>query len=324
MKDVWHSIFGDSAFFGAPPITTEQIKDLSQTAPNLIVWAVPVMLFFTGLEMWFSHHHDHHRYDRAETIGSTLVGIGNLIVSALLKVGLMSVVVLLYNAVPWRMAFSWWTLLPCYVLYDLASYWAHRVSHQSRFFWATHITHHSAEYYNLTVSYRLSWIQHIKIIFFMPVMLFGFHPVIFFITNQLAVLFQFTQHTEYVGRLHPWLEYWFATPSNHRVHHGSQEKYLDKNYGATFIFWDRIFGTFQIEDEPAIYGITTNIDRKANPIHINFHELNDIIYDVRHAKSFRQAWTYAFGSPIEVYRLKQQAAKQAYTLPEREVSAVES
>ncbi|WP_254448468.1 sterol desaturase family protein [Spirosoma rhododendri] len=309
--DFIKNLLPEGTIFGAPEISNEQIVELSKTAPNLIVWAVPVMLLLTGLEMWFSHHNDHDHYSKDETIGSTLVGLGSLVVSAALKFGLIYLTVLVYNLVPWRMELNWWTLIPCYIIYDLASYWAHRVSHESRLFWATHVVHHSAEHYNLTVSYRLSWIQHIKVIFFMPVMLFGFHPVIFFVTNQLATLFQFLQHTEYIRRLHPVLEYIFATPSNHRVHHGSQEKYIDKNFGATFIFWDRIFNTYTPEEEQVIYGITTNIDKKANPLHINFHELNDIVSDVRQSKNLKEAWMYTFGSPITVYNLKIKAAHEA-------------
>ena len=126
--------------------------------------------------------------------------------------------------------------------------------------------------------------QYIKLIFILPIALIGFHPVIIFITNQIAILFQFWVHTEYIRKLHPFFEYIFATPSNHRVHHGSQEKYINKNYGATFIVWDRIFKTYQPEEEKAIYGLTHDIAKKDNPIHINFHEYVEIVNDVKQAK----------------------------------------
>src|SRR5690606_40720121 len=96
-----------------------------------------------------------------------------------------------------------WTIIPCLLVYDLCSYWAHRVSHFNRFFWGTHVIHHSADHYNLTVSFRLSWVQHFKLLFFLPVAFLGVHPIIFFIVNQISVLFQFWQHTEYIGKLHP-------------------------------------------------------------------------------------------------------------------------
>lgn len=289
-----------SSLFGAPKIDLNSTHLLEQNVPNIIIWAVPVMLLFTAIEMIVSYIQERPYYEKKETVGSILVGLGNLVVSAVLKLGLLYLCVGVYNLLPWRMALQWWTLIPCYIIFDFFSYWAHRVSHGQRFWWATHVVHHSGEYYNLTVSYRLSWIQHLKIIFFMPVALLGFHPVVFFVTNQIAVLFQFWVHTEYIGRLPAWVEYIFATPSNHRVHHGSQEKYIDKNFGATFIIWDRLFGTYQEEDEPAVYGLTNNIEQKANPFFINFHEVMDIVRDVKTARGLRRKLFYIFGSPIRI------------------------
>ena len=111
-------------------------------------------------------------------------------------------------------------------------------------------------------------------------------------------------HTEYIKKLHPVIEYIFATPSNHRVHHGSQEKYLDKNYAATFIIWDRLFGTFQPEEERPIYGLTTKIGDRMDPIFLNFHEFSDMVKDVKAAKGLRKKLFYIFGSPTAVYEAK--------------------
>jgi sterol desaturase/sphingolipid hydroxylase (fatty acid hydroxylase superfamily) len=198
------------------------------------------------------------------------------------------------------MSLSWWTLLPCIVIYDFCSYWAHRVSHFNRFFWATHVVHHTAEHYNLTVSFRLSWIQHFKILFFLPIAFCGFHPVIFFVANQIMVLFQFWQHTEYIGKLHRSIEWLIVTPSNHRVHHGSDEKYLDKNFGVMFTVWDRMFGSYQPEEERPTYGVTNKIETSLNPFYLNFHEFTDIINDVKKAKGFRKKLFYIFGSPSAI------------------------
>jgi sterol desaturase/sphingolipid hydroxylase (fatty acid hydroxylase superfamily) len=294
-----------SALFGAPEIKYSQIDEVSKQAPEIIVWAAPVMFFFVLLEWYISYRQNKELYQKAETIGSVLVGVGNVIVAFLLKFALLYLVISLYNLVPWRMYFSWWMFLPCYIIFDFCSYWSHRISHEQRFLWATHVVHHSSEHYNLAVSFRLSWVQHIKIIFFLPIALIGFHPVIFFIVNQIAVLFQFWVHTEYIRRLHPAIEYIFATPSNHRVHHGTQEQYINKNYGATFIIWDRIFGTYEPEDEKVQYGMTHNIEHKANPIHINFHEFQDIWKDVRSARSWKMKFFFLFGNPIAVAKLKE-------------------
>ncbi len=298
------------SLFGADKIPFDSVHTIEKNIPNIILWAVPIMLFFTVIEMAVTYYQEKEFYEKKETIGSILVGLGNLVVTAALKLGLLYLCIWIYNLIPWRMELRWWTLLPCYIIYDFFSYWAHRVSHEQRFWWATHIVHHSGEYYNLTVSYRLSWIQHIKIVFFLPVAFMGFHPIIFFVTNQIAVLFQFWVHTEYIRRMPAWVEYIFATPSNHRVHHGSQEQYIDKNFGATFIFWDRLFGTFEPEDEPVIYGITINIPNKANPFFINFHELADMVNDARKAKGFRKKMFYIFGSPIKIAEEKKQREVQ--------------
>lgn len=312
--------------FGADKIPFKDLNSIQESAPDIIVWAGPFMIFFAALEMVISYYQNKDYYDKMETLGSTLVGIGNVVVGLILKTILLSVFIVVYNLIPWRMEWNWWTFIPCYIIFDLCSYWAHSISHRYRFFWATHVAHHSGEHYNLSVSFRLSWVQYIKIIFFLPVALIGFHPVIIFVTNQIAVLFQFWVHTEYIGRLHPAIEYIFATPSNHRVHHGSQEKYINKNYGATFIIWDRIFGTYQKEEEKVKYGLTTNIQRKGDPIHINFHEYTDMLRDLRSATSWKEKLFFIIGDPIDIAnykkekeRLKNGLHQNGGTAPSKEV-----
>jgi sterol desaturase/sphingolipid hydroxylase (fatty acid hydroxylase superfamily) len=286
--------------FGADKIQFEEISLLQNGSPNIIIWAAPIMFFFVLLEYLISYFQGDHYYEKKETIGSILVGIGNVIIGVLLKTFLFYVFVILYNFIPWRMSLNWWTFLPCYIVFDFFSYWTHNISHRLRFFWATHVVHHSGHHYNLTVSFRLSWVQYIKIVFVFPVALMGFHPVIIFMVSQLAVLFQFWVHTEYIRKLHPWIEYIFATPSNHRVHHGSQEKYINKNYGATFIIWDRMFGSYQGEEEKVIYGLTHDMVKKDNPIHINFHEYVSMVDDVKRAKGWRKKFFFIFGDPIKI------------------------
>jgi sterol desaturase/sphingolipid hydroxylase (fatty acid hydroxylase superfamily) len=290
--------------FGAEKIMSKDIGLLQQGSPNLLIWAAPVMFLFVLLEFILSDKTNKHYYNRKETIGSILVGLGNVLIGFILKTLLFLIFVWIYNLLPWRMSLNWWTLIPCYILFDFCSYWTHNISHRMRFFWATHVVHHSSTHYNLTVSFRLSWMQYIKIIFIFPMALLGFHPVIIFFTSQIAVLFQFWVHTEYIRKLHPFIEYILATPSNHRVHHGSQEKYINKNYGATFVVWDRIFKTYQAEEEQAVYGITEDITKKADPIHINFHEYANIYRDVMSTRSWRKKWTYLFGDPSKIASMK--------------------
>lgn len=297
-------IAGD--IFSADKITYQELVNLEQESPELIVYAIPFLIFLTLLEIGYSWYLNNKNYKVKETIGSVLVGFGNIGINLVLKVGLIYGAVWIYNLVPWRLEFNWWTLIPCYLIFDLLSYWSHRISHFNRFFWATHIVHHSAENYNLSVSFRLSWLQNFKIIFFLPVAFLGFHPIIFAVTSQISVLFQFWVHTEYVGKLPAIIEYIFATPSNHRVHHGTQEKYLDKNFAATFIIWDRIFGTYHIEDEKPEYGLTNKIGDRLDPLFLNFHEIGDIIRDVRKAKGIREKIFYLFASPAKIHKKKKQ------------------
>jgi len=290
--------------FGAAKIPLTNISTLQADTPNIIVWAIPVMFFFVILEYVISHWQRKEYYDVRETIGSTLVGLGNVGIGVLIKTLLFFFFLLAYNLVPWRMELSWWSFIPCYIIFDFCSYWAHRISHHLRLLWATHVAHHSGEHYNLSISFRLSWVQYVKIIFFLPVALIGFHPIIIFVTNQIAILFQFWVHTEYIRKLHPAVEYIFATPSNHRVHHGSQVKYMNKNFGATFIIWDRIFKTHQKEEEQPKYGITHNISRSYDPIEINFREYVDIIRDVKTSKNWKDALFFIFGDPIDIDQYK--------------------
>lgn len=286
--------------FWAKPIEYNQISDIEKTSADLIVYAIPIMVFFTLLEIWYSWHSEKKNYNIKESLGSLFVGFGNVGVNLLFKVALIYGSIYIYNLVPWRMAFNWWTLIPCLFIFDLSSYWSHRISHFNRFFWATHIVHHTAENYNLTVSFRLSWIQHLKLIFFLPLAFLGFHPIIFFIANQISILAQFWQHTEHIGKLHPLIEKFLVTPSNHRVHHGSDAKYLDKNFGAVFIFWDILFATYQLEEEKPTYGTTTKIEKSLNPIYLNFHEYKNIASDIKQAKGLREKIFYIFGSPTAI------------------------
>ena len=297
-------MFESFTLFGADTISFEQVIHIEKNTPNLIIYAIPVMLVLTLAEIIYSWRKEINNYPFKETVGSTLVGFGNVGISFIIKLGLMYGAIWLYNLVPWRMELNWWMLIPCYILFDLCSYWSHRISHENRFFWATHIVHHSAENYNLSVSFRLSWVQNVKIFFFLPVFLMGFHPVVIFAVSQASVLFQFWVHTEYIKKMHPIIEYLLATPSNHRVHHGTQEKYLDKNYAATFIFWDRMFGTFQQEEERPEYGLTTKIGNRLNPLFLNFHEYKSMIEDVKKADSLKNKWFYIFASPTAIHHRK--------------------
>ena len=205
-------------------------------------------------------------------------------------------------------------------------YWVlHYTGHYVRFFWAMHVTHHSSEKMNFSVSFRTSWMGHIKYVFFIPVPLLGFDPITFFVAHQAAVLYQFFVHTELVKKLPAAIEYVFVTPSHHRVHHGSNAKYIDKNYGSTFIIWDRMFGTFVPEEEKPVYGLTKPV-KSYNPVYLVFHEWVDIGRDLKHAKSLSEMFNILFKPPgavvTEHQRLSLQQEQAAQEVKEDRKSVV--
>lgn len=278
-------------------------KVLAMDLPPIIVYATPVMIGLVLLEWGLSLYQNRKIYDTKDTLAATAIGVGNLVISAFIKVATFGIIIFFYNLAPWRIPPTWWSYILCVIWIDFWRYVAHRVAHENRFWWATHVTHHNSEMYNWSVSFRLGWTQHIKIIFFIPVALTGFHPVVFFIAHQIEVLYQFWIHTEYIRKLPKPIEFLFVTPSHHRVHHARNGKYLDRNYGSTLIIWDRIFGTFQPEEERPEYGITKPVN-SYNPVYLNFHEWIDIYRDVRQSRSLREAYSMIFSRPSRLEERK--------------------
>jgi sterol desaturase/sphingolipid hydroxylase (fatty acid hydroxylase superfamily) len=211
---------------------------------------------------------------------------------------------------PWRVPYTWWSFPLCFIFLDFCRYWAHRIAHEQRIWWATHVPHHSSEQYNFSVSFRLSWVQGFKVLFFLPVAMAGFHPVVFFICHQIAVLYQFWIHTEMIDKMWRPIEFFFTTPSHHRVHHAKDDHYLDKNYGSTFIIWDRMFGSFQPELNTPNYGITKPPD-SYNPVYLVFHEFIDIWKDLKKADGWKMYWWILFASPAEQARAIKEDAESA-------------
>lgn len=277
-----------------PIYTLEMVRTME--LPPIIIYAAPVMFALVILEWYLRHRENREKYDTKDAFAAAIIGIGNVGVSAVIKLSLFAFVLLFYNAVPWYIPHTWWSYVLCLVAIDFCRYWSHRISHEQRFWWSTHVTHHSSEQYNFSVSFRLSWVQHIKIIFFIPVALMGFDPFVFFICNQIEVLYQFWIHTELIHKLPRPIEYIFTTPSHHRVHHAKNGEYLDKNYGSTFIIWDRMFGTFQPEEEAPDYGILTPVN-SYNPVYLVFHECVDITKDMMKYRTPKAWWRILFGSP---------------------------
>jgi sterol desaturase/sphingolipid hydroxylase (fatty acid hydroxylase superfamily) len=254
----------------------------------LFLYALPLIVLLVGFEFILSTYQKRDLYHHKDLFASLGIGAGNLVLNVVTKIMVLGFLLFFYNRALWHIPPVWWSYILCFLLIDFCMYWAHRVAHERRFFWATHVTHHSSTKYNFTTSFRVSWTQHLKILFFIPIPLLGIHPLVFLITYQLSVLYQFWIHTELIRKLPPLVEYVWVTPSHHRVHHGRNEHYIDKNYGASLIIWDRLFGTFQEENEKPVYGITKPL-YSFNPIYLNFHEWMDLYRDVRNAGSLKKA-----------------------------------
>ncbi|HEX6746528.1 MAG TPA: sterol desaturase family protein [Longimicrobium sp.] len=188
-----------------------------------------------------------------------------------------------------------WTIV--FLLVDLCYYWSHRLSHEINVLWAGHVVHHSSEEYNLAVALRQSSIHGLFTwVFYVPLALIGIPPVMYVTSYALNLLYQFWIHTRAVGRMGRLTELVMNTPSHHRVHHGRNPKYLDRNHAGVLIVWDRMFGTFQAEEEEPVYGITTPL-RSWNPLWANVHGFVEIVRDARRAGRWRDRLMYVFGPP---------------------------
>jgi sterol desaturase/sphingolipid hydroxylase (fatty acid hydroxylase superfamily) len=187
-------------------------------------------------------------------------------------------------------------IVGAYLIVDLLFYWYHRAIHVVRLGWAAHVTHHSSQQFNAGTALRASFADAWMEPFFMvPALLIGIDPLMLVALLSLNHLFQFWLHTRHVGKLGP-LEWFMNTPSHHRVHHGSNLQYCDRNYGGTFIVWDRLFGTFEVEDEEVVFGIRHQLETR-NPIKATFHEWVALGKDIRASGSLRNGLGHLFQPP---------------------------
>ena len=187
--------------------------------------------------------------------------------------------------------------------WDFIYYWNHRASHESRWLWAVHVVHHSSERYNLSTALRQPVAEGITLsVPYGLLALAGIRPGLIEQARGINLIYQFWIHTEAIKRL-GWVERVFNTPSHHRVHHGSNRQYLDRNHGSILIIWDHLFGTFEEEDERVVYGLTQNID-SYNPVTIASHEWVDIAEDVASARTWRDRWSFVLRRPGWAYALR--------------------
>ncbi|SOD80118.1 sterol desaturase family protein [Spirosoma fluviale] len=266
---------------------------------DLIQYAIPgfVILLVTEVILTAIQHKDY--YDRTDTFGSLSMGIGNVIIGFVGKALVFGALSLVYQFRLFTVDMThWWAWAILFFADDFSYYWFHRISHSSRYFWASHVVHHSSMKYNLGTALRQTWTGNLtgSFVFWLWLPLVGFSPVAVMTMQSISLLYQFWIHTEHINKLPAPIEFIFNTPSHHRVHHGSDLNYLDKNHAGVLIIWDRIFDTFALEQSRPTYGLTTNINSH-NPIRIAFHEWVAIGQDLRRAPSIRAALGYLFGPP---------------------------
>ncbi len=267
---------------------------------ELILYAIPAFVLLLVVELLaFRYARDEELvgYELRDTRTSLVMGGGSVAINTVWKLVVIAVYAGLYELTPLRMpAGEWWTYVLLFFADDLAYYWFHRIHHEVRVFWASHVVHHSSEHYNLSTALRQTWTPMTALPFWAPLALLGFAPWMILLQQAISLIYQFWIHTERLTRLPAPLEYLFNTPSHHRVHHGSNEMYLDRNYGGILIVWDRLFGSFQGESERPRYGLTKNIDT-FRPTRVAFHEFAALAHDLRSANDWRERLSFIFREP---------------------------
>ena len=260
----------------------------------------PIVLTMIFIEILISNFRNQNFYKSGDTLCTIGLLSGNIIVAFAIKGMVLAFHIYLYqfrvfdfvNQIP-----IWALWIITFISIDLVFYVYHRMSHRIRFLWAIHLSHHSSEEMNFAVSFRQAWFGPIsKIPFFMVLPLLGFDPTIIAVAGVISTLWGIVGHTQVIGKLGP-LEWIFNTPSHHRVHHGSNKQYIDKNYGNLLIIWDRLFGTFEPEDEKVKFGLVNNVNT-FNPVKVTFMAWMSMINDLKQKNSFIEIIKVIFGPPI--------------------------
>jgi sterol desaturase/sphingolipid hydroxylase (fatty acid hydroxylase superfamily) len=264
---------------------------------DLTVYAIPAFIVLMLVEAIVISGGRWRGYESKDTAASLAMGVGNVLIDLVMKGVAFAFFAFVHR-------FSLLSLDPAslpvwlaaLVATDFVYYWFHRLHHEIRFFWAAHVNHHSSEHYNLSTALRQSWTTPFtSIAFYWPLALIGFDPGVVLACIAINTLYQFWIHTEAIDRVGA-AEWLINTPSHHRVHHGANVEYLDRNYGGMLILWDRLFRTFEPEREPVRYGLTKNI-HTFNPVKIAFHEWVAMIRDALRAPTLGVALRYVVEPP---------------------------
>jgi len=272
----------------------EQFRELI-----LLYLTTPVYAVVIGLEIFYSHRNRKGLYSTKGTLANVYLTALNMGLDFLMRTACLFVLNFFFTyrfVDSYVNVYVYWGLL--FITEDFMYYWLHRIDHYCRFFWAVHVTHHSSEEYNLTVGFRSSVFQPLyRFIYFIPLSFLGFKGIDIMFMYSATQIFGILVHTQTVGKL-GFLEFFMVTPSHHRVHHASNARYLDKNMGMVLIIWDKLFGTFQAEEEkdPVKYGLTSNINTY-HPGKMVFHEWANIFSDIKKKCSLKEKLMYIFGPP---------------------------
>lgn len=205
-------------------------------------------------------------------------------------------VLLSETLITWTLPITVWSAVLAVLVADFIYYWEHRIAHETRILWLQHAVHHSSRHMNIVTGIRFGPLEGIwTMITLLPMLLIGFPPELILFGNIFVLAYQTWIHTELIGKLGP-VDSILNTPANHRVHHGCDDKYLDRNYGGILIIWDRMFGTFQTEEETPRYGLKRDFD-SVNPLLVWVSEFPRFFKDLTQARSGREVWMRTFGRP---------------------------
>lgn len=267
--------------------------------PNLIHYAIPFFIATVIIEVIATVKLRMQDYEFKDAGTSILMGLGNVIIGLFSKALVFGVFLFIYNQFRiFTFPFTWWGWVLIFFAEDFGYYWFHRISHTNRFFWASHVVHHSSKHYNLSTALRQTWTGNFtSFVFYLWLPFLGFHPVMILMQMSVSLLYQYWIHTELIKKMPKWFEFIFNTPSHHRVHHATNPQYLDRNHAGILIIWDRMFGTFEPEVEKPIYGLTENIETY-NPLKVAFHEWIQMFKDAFTSRtSFTNRIKYFFKPP---------------------------
>lgn len=264
----------------------------------LICISTPVYAIVIGAEIFFSALHNQPRYTKKGTLENIFLMLLNMGLDVLMRGICLLILDFFYrfHFVAWNNPWAYWIVL--LIGQDFLFYVLHYVDHYVRFFWAVHVTHHSSEEFNLTVGFRSSVFQPLyRFVYFIPLSLTGFEGKDIMFMYSATQIYGILIHTTYINKL-GFLEWFMSTPSHHRVHHASNALYLDKNMGMVFIIWDRLFGTFQAEEEreKVRYGLTENLASR-NLVNVVFHEWRNLMKDLGKSPKLKHKLMYLFGPP---------------------------